>query len=391
MTHKKIPCFLDLLERWEEVKPSTSNSTSIQLFANLKPGKLRSTTTQKVVVKISPPSDANDNALEVERGIYIYIHKQIARDTPHILEGLLEGTCESDDVVKEWKHDDDPRKQSLYKEYFAMRIAKEWPLVSTARKKQIQKAFAKCNIPMTAHNLAMRAKLTLEPKPIRYVITPRLFDVPLGDFLIDEEWARTRATLTVTDIYSIMLQMAQGLYVLGQKKIMHNDLHTNNIFIKVGAHYRAIPYMVPTKCALLARAFVCFYDFDHGTGPEFHNTTLDNDFCESLGECNEFTANWDWYTFLSSLDEILSYEDNNVPVPPILKKLIQKANPETDAFMGRPCECVKRDKKDPKQCLHCNVKRDFLANMMSPEAFFLFYLEKAKTHGQINDQDLFLF
>src|SRR5690242_44363 len=119
-------CFLSLVENWEPVQAPSSRSSSLQLFANLKPGMLRDTTVQKVVVKMSLSSEADDNSLDVERSVYMEVRKKIKQETPHVLEGLFEGTCKTDDVIKKMQDSMNPSEASLYSRWFMLRTKARW-------------------------------------------------------------------------------------------------------------------------------------------------------------------------------------------------------------------------------------------------------------------------
>src|SRR4029078_12361660 len=74
--------------------PSTKTgiSNSIIIFGNLK-GK-------PVVFKIAADSKPDENALEVERDVYMFVKNVLSLKTPHFTKGLAVESCKLEDIFQ---------------------------------------------------------------------------------------------------------------------------------------------------------------------------------------------------------------------------------------------------------------------------------------------------
>lgn len=347
-------CFGNILESFEEVPLSRIEgvSDSVILFGKLKPHKLANETNDNVVMKIAPlvdPRPEGDNGLQVERTIYMKIHDEVIRDTPHVLPGLLEKQCTDQTILAMGglPSDQFPAEASFYQAWVQLR-SRVVP-----------------QVPLT------------QPIELGFIVTPRLFDISLHRFLT-EPWMRIGDTpVDRFELTKIIAMVAQCLITLKKYQIMHHDLHTGNVFLQKLTTPRKITYSYPELTETKKKSFVTrfvpvIYDFDHGYGTGFanNNTKLTHHFCESLGECNEFVNNYDWYTFLTYFFkdlEAANLNGANIKTPPLLDGVFAFDRHRKMNSWNRPCRCTQGS---AMRCAQCQLKIDFLDKMMSPERFF---------------------
>lgn len=366
-------CIFDLLEKIELLPERAGVSSALLLFGVLRATVLPNAPSRKVAVKIAlfDNADGPNNSLATERKMYMHIHDTVMQKTPHVLEGLFEGTCSDESLLQ-------ASDKVLQQTWRVFRLKAIWDRLPLATHKDMlaQTEQVYPGKPVTMVLLAsLFPMFKLEPVLIGFIVTPRVFASALDSFLTTPMHTLTHACFLERDVLNIAAQVAQALAVLKEEGIMHHDLHDGNVLIKRLATDTTLSYDFPRNLVadkpltLKTRFFVSIYDFDHASGRGFVNSTLDtHSYCIAFGECNEFVPNFDWYTFLTYY--IRSLRKARIPVPNVLETILRGNDAKSDAWVGRPCTCTSFPATPKERCTQCTLKRHFLENMMGPAAFF---------------------
>ena len=366
-------CVGDILANWNPVKKTSSASESVLVFGELKPGVFPNLADRKVVVKMSPfQENSADNSLEVERKMYMRMKDEVRDLTPHVLEGVYYGSC-TDAAILNLKDSENEPEFTLYEEWITLRRAYIFSHMS-AEQKAIVTERLKARFPGKEATffrvLKVAPELFDESKPMRleFIVTPWLTDKPMTDFLSKPVHMLSQCTgMPEAEVLKVAGQVAQCLIVLGSKGIMHHDLHTGNIFLRrvAGGGPQEITYNFPlptdgfrVNYSITSHYFATVYDWDHSSSPELFNGTIEAKFCESVGHCNYYVKNFDWYTFVTYYIEDL--KRGGLPVPQLLRDVLGANSSAQDAWVGRPCTCKEGSKG---KCLRCELKVQFLENM----------------------------
>jgi hypothetical protein len=109
----------------------------------------------------------------------------------------------------------------------------------------------------------------------------------------------------------LLFQVAYTLMCFKDVGLMHNDLHSGNVFVTLLPRSVERTYMISKRRSVTVRSrvFVQIFDFDfaskHATRYDscaFRNTTLDTFFCHGKRPiCNKYTESYDILRFLPQL------------------------------------------------------------------------------------------
>lgn len=209
-------------------------------------------------------------------------------------------------------------------------------------------------------------KLDME-KPVS-IATEKLKGSPLNDWVHYFVNNRPPQELSAF-LYDVLFQIAYTLLVFEDLGIMHNNLHTGKIFV----HHRPTKLSYETRPGCTVDREVQYYvkivDFDHGSKSPtrmdktvIHNNYLGQGACESLGACNEYRPNADWFTIISYLYSESKWEtlERIFPVD-----LLQ--NTTALAFRGHLCYCVEGGGN--MGCTKCGQIDAAGVTLMSPATF----------------------
>ncbi len=361
---------LGLSKQAFKINPKNSASSSVVVFVTPK-----NNPNIEAVLKISTESPGDDNSLDVERELYSLVKTKLQKWTPHILAAIDTGKARDTEVFlmknskKQWERD-------LYKEWLTLRTESIEQKVRYEGKSW--SAFLK-TLPSSVNTSDMfslgvylyekDARWKREFRHMHFIMTEKLAGERLDDFFI----ARKSSSDSLVRV--IALQLAQALSVMALHKIMHNDLHFGNVFIKTHNKVKTITYNYPKKCVLKTKYELMIYDLDRGyMEGGTSNTGLDNSvLCERYGECSKYIAKADWYTALTylyrysknkTIRDSMNGMYQEVSDPPVVGK---------DALHGHPCACQKVDPKKSR-CLKCAPKS--LAKLISPKTYFMRNIEQ---------------
>jgi len=128
-----------------------------------------------------------------------------------------------------------------------------------------------------------------------------------------------------TEFYNILFQVAVACYAMSLSKMVHNDLHSNNIFIKdLGIDTYFLYNINDTKKVIRTRYQALIYDFDRA----YQETLGDNEIlkahsiCNKGSQCNIFVENKD-------IIKIMCYVYNMVDKKYIKDNIIKIVSKET--------------------------------------------------------------
>ncbi len=351
--------------RTPSIKEGSSNSIIVFATKNQK----------EVVFKITAEPSRKDNGLSVERDVYMFVKNVLSQSTPHFARGLEVGNCNLNSLFESRNT------------FFSNDFKEQWRLARGAAIDYYLTSEEKHNHQKEFNRRLGRAKLDAETKikrfydylfflsfnplttQVHYVMTEKMKGMSLHDFFIQNN----QHILTNPNFdEEVAIQIAQALDAAEQEGFMHNDLHPGNIFIEK-RHKQTIPYQdfKLEDCEY----FITIFDYDFASyrgGQE--NTSLSNYYCQAIGACNQYTANYDWFFFLNcfvaKLEKIRKTSLRKVlgGAPGKIDPLIGKIGGY--ALDGRACLCLEIDELDDnKGCSRCISDDSFLREFMSPRKF----------------------
>ena len=133
------------------------------------------------------------------------------------------------------------------------------------------------------------------------------------------------------ELWNILFQISVGCYAMSLCELVHNDLHSSNIFIKdLGVVTSFIYDINDIKIVIKTKFQPLIYDFDRGYTSKLGENLLLNDICEKSSQCNSFVENKDIikilcyvYKYINEITirnkiiEIISKYDDNEKVKSI--------------------------------------------------------------------------
>jgi hypothetical protein len=388
-------CIADILENMIVKKMETA-SPSIFIYGNLKQdevggGELKAH--DAVVAKLAVESSADDNALAIERGIYMLIKKELAQLSPHFLRGVYQGSCQDSFILAGKTSPFDSEQRKLFDLWIELRADQIQYRLLQSDKPKLRAALDAWKVMFPNEEFDMVEAIQHIPllqnllNSVYFVITPKMKGVSLQDFLDKKMYRKLSLAYGKNFDVLVTMQVAQALSVMEHFQLRHNDLHTGNVFIEIFDDEQSIDYTFPIVFSLKTRFKITIYDFDQAAlVPEYTNHTVDAAFCENIGECSKFVKNFDFYTFLVYFQEALSQHSDFVKPVITIKSVLGNQFYEADkartrhevgldAYFGRPCECKKLT-AEGDACESCEIRQVFLAQMQSPADFFKLYARK---------------
>ena len=218
----------------------------------------------------------------------------------------------------------------------------------------------------------------LFPHGAKYNLTERINVLILEDM---SEWGRVDAWLSEiyilldNDIKEETLQhllsrVALVLIAFEKMGLMHNDLHTENIFIQADD---------------ISDIKVKIFDFDNSfvkNGPK--NVTLEMGGCAEFAYCNKFIKNKDWFTFVDNVHDDLKKQKQSIKViesmcstkavyNSIFTKPVVCKRRGCKAGLGIPCFCTSDG------CGKCKLDIKMINGIMSTGEFVKKNLQHKKS------------
>ena len=136
--------------------------------------------------------------------------------------------------------------------------------------------------------------------PIYFEREPYLYNIILTEYMGDcntfSKWLNlySRDPAYNIEFWNIIFQISYACYVMSLSKLVHNDLHSDNIFIKdLGVNTLFIYNINSVKIKIITRYQPLIYDFDRGYCERFGENTLLDNTCNISSQCNIFVENKD--------------------------------------------------------------------------------------------------
>ena len=122
------------------------------------------------------------------------------------------------------------------------------------------------------------------------------------------------------DLWEVLFQIFVACYSMSLSKLVHNDLHSSNIFIRSSTLSKNVLYYIngiPTM--INSRYLALVYDFDNGFVEKFgNNPKLVGYFCDVSSQCNTYIENKD---IIKILCYVYSHVKNDIIQNKILELL----------------------------------------------------------------------
>ncbi len=106
------------------------------------------------------------------------------------------------------------------------------------------------------------------------------------------------------DCIKVLFQLFYSLNVMWDNKLMHNDLHANNILVVIFDEERTLNFKIEDEFFSIKTRFMPFiFDWDRAYSPLVgNNMVLENGYwCEKMDICNDLNPIRDVYTLLCTL------------------------------------------------------------------------------------------
>ncbi len=123
------------------------------------------------------------------------------------------------------------------------------------------------------------------------------------------------------EIIKVLFQIIYAIYVMGQFRLMHNDLHGSNILVVKLSQKRKMSFTIGGRIFLINTRYIPYiFDWDRAYAEELGaNPQLDKERCLGSGVCNRFRSTFDLYKMLCSIG--LKIEHNPDLYPNLLQFL----------------------------------------------------------------------
>jgi hypothetical protein len=185
-------------------------------------------------------------------------------------------------------------------------------------------------------------------------------------------------------LMDILFQIAYTLVVFEDFGLMHNDLHTGNVFVEELSEPVQFVFRIDDNDQRTRDVYyhVKIYDFDRSTKRPtnvnkgtLNNNLLDSTYCDLIGTCNEFIPSKDWYTIVKIIFlSTAPYSNVSSDIPSIIPlEFLKKRNEETQEDSGHPC-FFKLPRRVNDNCIL------EMPEIMSPLAFLKKYIKEFKGH-----------
>jgi hypothetical protein len=126
------------------------------------------------------------------------------------------------------------------------------------------------------------------------------------------------------DLYSILFQIFVACYSMSLSKLVHNDLHSGNVFIRTSLSKDMLYYVNSVPTGIRSRFTALIYDFDRGYCERFgDNPKLQNFECNVASQCNIYIENKD---IIKILCYVYSYIENDIIRNKLLELLTSNAS-----------------------------------------------------------------
>jgi hypothetical protein len=338
--HKEMKFCQDLEEGKTVITKILPRTDCIIAFA-LREGK-------EIVIKITLADTEEDNSFSVERNIYRNIVPKMLKETPHLVKYIDDFVCTNFISVLRAMINQDNAKNK----FVAATILKDLQDIATT-------------------SLKYKRIPNILSQEIHILLLEKVPGATLFDWLSSKLYTSLIFAEKQEFEKDILIQVAYTLNVMREFRLIHNDLHMENIFV-VKRERTLLPYKINNK-PYYSKYCVYIFDFDHSSVMgKFSNKLLDTSMCYTYGECNIYDDKWDWFTFLDNFLFTLPAESslgihfwnkwfpnhNNFTKEEEFGQDIGQR-----AMRGKACICL------DEVCSDCEISREILDALPSPDDF----------------------
>ena len=296
---------------------------------------------KEIVIKITLSDLPNNNSLSVERAIYRTVIPELLKETPHLVGYIDDFSCP--DLMDTLSRMPEDKSLEFNRRINIAEIFYQLSMIKQSDKYKDEEYDKDIHILLIEKAPGMSVSDWMESSLYKFFFTS------------EDRWIFER---------DVSLQVAITLKEMGNKKLMHNDLHTGNIYVEKLPEFK-LPYMVNNK-EIYTEYFVRIFDYDHSSVEgRIHSTYLENTMCREFGECNKYSPKWDWFTYL----EHINYHGGGSKMKTYFPDFAKF--PEDEKFKkkglrphrGRACICTN------KKCTKTKIKQEYLDSIPSLNSF----------------------
>lgn len=170
-----------------------------------------------------------------------------------------------------------------------------------------------------------------------------------SDSPVLSRWVRNNSKLStfLEELWNIIFQICVGCYAMSLSKLVHNDLHHDNIFIKDLGESVYMNYIINGKSMLIKTRYQpLIYDFDRSYSEMYgENELLNGYFYDLHSQCNIFIENKDIIKILCYL-----YRDVESVQSHILNSITKNEEQKINITSSYNLETVKTPDNKKKKC-----------------------------------------
>ena len=117
----------------------------------------------------------------------------------------------------------------------------------------------------------------------------------------------------LTELWNILFQVASACYIMSLCKMVHNDLHTDNIFLHKLENETYFLYNInDTRTVIKTRYQVLIYDFDRAYAQNLGDNPLNEENCKKFSQCNILIENKDIIKVLCHIYKYVNEKMKNI-------------------------------------------------------------------------------
>ena len=147
--------------------------------------------------------------------------------------------------------------------------------------------------------------------------------------------------ITDYDIYSVFFQIVYALKILGDFKVVHNDLHLYNIFVVEENSPQTIQYEIPdekgAKIFYITRKYRPYiFDWDLAYAEPLGDNASINDphLCAEYGVCNRFSSKSDLFNISRNISDAISSKNPESQLVFFIRAFYDSPLFEIDTYMS---------------------------------------------------------
>ena len=151
--------------------------------------------------------------------------------------------------------------------------------------------------------LVITGNIDFSIKPFKYNI---IMTKNMENNITLTKWLNLYKDTNLIELWNILFQVASACYVMSLSQIVHNDLHTGNIFVHdLGTETNFRFHINEMSTVIKTRYQIMIYDFDRVYASKLGNNPININYCQNYSQCNFLIPNKD-------IIKLLCYVHKNV-------------------------------------------------------------------------------